>query len=56
MGQTFLSEEPGGIFVSFQQFLADLGVVVTGFAESTIRFPWPRALNVIQGFSGKQWI
>lgn len=42
VGQTFPSEEPGGIFVSLEQFLADLGVVVmTGFAESNIRFPWP---------------
>lgn len=41
VGKTFPSEEPGGIFVSLEQFLADLGVVVTGFAERNIRFPWP---------------
>lgn len=42
VGQTFPLEEPGGIFVSLEQFLPDLGVVVmTGFAESNIRFPWP---------------
>lgn len=30
-----------GNFVSLQQFFADLEVVVTGFAKSNIRCPWP---------------
>lgn len=30
-----------GEFGSLQQFFADLGVVVTGFAKSNILCPWP---------------
>lgn len=41
MGQAFPLEEPGGIFVSLEQFLTVLGAVVTGCAERNIRWPWP---------------